>query len=288
MTVDNVALVDNKYTFTDKARSLGLPVPKSYLVTSRRQMLDFDFENESRPFICKSILYDWLDRGAITTLPRATRADTIAYIHELPVSEECPYILQEYIQGDEYCTHGTCMDGKLTLFTCCHSSAWQLNYKHVEHPAILEWSTRYVQALNLTGHASFDFIVSHDDGKAYGIECNPRVHSAITAFYNQPNVADAYFQPGPSKAIVPLSTARETYWLTHELWRGLRNIRSMKKVCQSVQRIVNGKEAIWSGDDPLPFLLHYHVHIVYLLLDNLRPSRGRYFAKIDCCIGELS
>ena len=288
MTVDDVALVDNKYTFTDKARSLGLPVPKSYLVTSRRQMLDFDFENESRPFICKSIMYDWLDRGAITTLPRATRADTIAYIHGLPVSEECPYILQEYIQGDEYCTHGTCMDGKLTLFTCCHSSAWQLNYKHVDHPAILEWSTRYVQALKLTGHASFDFIVSHDDGKAYGIECNPRVHSAITAFYDQPHVADAYFQPGPSKAIVPLSTARETYWLTHELWRVLRNIRSMEKVCQSVQRIVNGKEAIWSGDDPLPFLLHYHVHIVYLLLDNLRPSRGRYFAKIDCCIGELS
>jgi hypothetical protein len=288
MNVDEIALVDNKYTFTDKARSLGLSVPKSFYITSRQQLLDFNFDNESRSYICKSIMYDWLDRGTIIKLPQSTRTETIKYINHLYITEECPYILQEFIQGEEYCTHGTCLNGELTLFTCCHSSAWQLNYKHIEHPAILEWCTTYIRELKLTGHASFDFIVSDDDGKAYGIECNPRVHSAITAFYNHPNAADAYFPPRPSKPIVPLPTARETYWLPHELWRIFKNIRSMKTVSQSLKTIFNGKEAIWSWNDPLPFLLHYHVHIVYLLLDNLHPSRARYFQKIDCCIGELS
>ena len=288
MTVDDVALVDNKFTFTDKARSLGLAVPKSFLLTSRQQLIDFNFDNERRPYICKSIMYDWLDRSTMTKLPRPTRAETIAYANALPISSDCPYILQEFIQGDEYCTHGTCLDGKLTLFTCCHSSPWQLNYKHIEYPQIFDWSTKYVQALNLTGHASFDFIVSNDDRQPYGIECNPRVHSAITAFYNHPNLADAYFRPGPSSPFVPLPSARETYWLPYELWRLFRNIGSGKKVLKSFQTIIHGKEAIWSWNDPLPFLLHYHVHIVYLLLDNLRASRGRYFAKVDFCIGELS
>jgi hypothetical protein len=288
MNVDEIALVDNKYRFTNTARSFGLSVPKSFYITSRRQLLNFNFNNEHRSYICKSIIYDWLDRTENIKLPRSTRIETIEYINRLSISKEYPYILQEFIQGEEYCTHGTCLDGELTLFTCSHSSAWQLNYKHVEHPEIFQWCTTYIRQLKLTGHASFDFIVSNDDGKPYGIECNPRVHSAITAFYNHPNIADAYFRSDLSTPLIPLPTARETYWITHELWRIFRNIGSIKKSFQSLKKIFFGKEAIWSWDDPLPFLLHYHVHLVYLLLDNLRPSYVRFFHKIDCCLGELS
>lgn len=231
-------------------------------------------------------MYDWLDRGTNIILPRTTRVETIEYINGLPITEECPYILQEFIQGKEYCTHGTCLNGELTLFTCSHSSAWQLNYKYIEYPEIFQWCTKYIRELNLTGHASFDFIVSDDDdGKVYCIECNTRVHSAITTFYNRPNIADAYFLPSPPTPIISLSTAREMYWLPHELWRIIRNIGTIN---QSFKRIFYGKEAIWSWNDPLPFLLHYHLHLVYLLLDNLRPSSITFFHKIDCCLGELS
>ena len=281
-------MVDNKYTFTDQARSIGLSVPKSFYVTSREELLNFNFANERRPYICKSIVYDWLDRAVHVRLPLATREETIEYINRLPVSEECPYILQEFITGEEFCTHGTCLDGCLTLFNCCPSSPWQLNYKHVDNPEILQWCTKFVRECDLTGHASFDFIVSDDDGKPYGIECNPRVHSAITAFYNQSNLARAYFRPPLSTPILPLANARETYWLPYELWRIFYNIRTPEKSLISLKRILFGKEAIWSWKDPLPFLLHYNVHFVYLLLDNLRPNMVRYFTKIDCCIGELA
>jgi len=79
--------------------------------------------------------------------------------------------------------------------------------------------------------------------------------------------------------MIRLSTARETYWLTHELWYRIQNIQSIKRTFQSLQTIFNGKEAIWSWNDPLPFLL------VYPLSLNLRPSRVRFFHKIDCCLG---
>jgi hypothetical protein len=180
------------------------------------------------------------------------------------------------------------MNGELTLFTCCPSSSCQVNYKHIEHPDIFEWCTQYVRALNLTGHLSMDFIVSDKDKKPYAIKCDPSVHSAITVFYNHANVADAYYLPGLSSPIVPLSTARQIYWLPHELWSIFRNIRSIKKSIKSLKTIFYGKEAIWSLDDPLPFLLHYHIHILYLLLENLFSKHARFFTKIDCCIGKLA
>lgn len=288
MNTKDLAIVDDKFSFTETARSFGLNVPKSFLITSRQQLLDFNFDQERRPYICKALVYDWLDRSLIVKLPRSTRGETVSYVNTLPISDECPYILQEFIQGTEYCTHGTCIDGKLTVYTCCLSSAWQLNYKHVDHPEIFDWCQKYVREMKLTGHVSFDFIVSDDDGKVYAIECNPRVHSAITAFYNHPNLVDGYFPPAVEKLLIPLPSARETYWLTHELWRIVSNLGSMEKVRRSLKRILHGREAIWSWNDPLPFLLHYHLHVVFLLLENLRPSRARFFAKIDCCIGELS
>lgn len=222
-------------------------------------------------------------------LPQSTRVTTVEYINKLAINEDCPYILQEFISGDEYCTHVTCANGELTLFTCSHSSSSQLYYKHIEHPAILQWCTQYVQAFKLTGQISFDFIISDHDKKPYAIGYNRYVNSAITSFYNHPNVADAYFlNESLSSLIVPLSTARLTYWLPHELWDLFRNIRSSKKSIESLKIIFYGKEAIWSWDDPLPFLLHYHIHLLYLLFDNLFSKQIRFFNKIDCCIGTLA
>jgi len=280
--------VDNKYTFMDKARSLGLTVPQYFLITSRHQLLNFDFNNDHCLYICKSAIFDHLNQRLMIKLPQSTRVATVEYINKLSINEDCPYILQEFISGKEYCTHITCVNGDLTLFTCSHSSSSQMYYKHIEHPAILEWCTQYIQAFKLTGHISFDFIVSDHDGKPYAIGCNPYLNSAFTSFYNHPNVADAYFPNNSLSVLVPSSTARLTYWLPHELWDLFRNIRSIKRSIESLKRIFYGKEAIWSWDDPLPFLLHYHIHIVYLLFDNLFSRHVRFFNKIDCSIGTLA
>lgn len=84
--------------------------------------------------------------------------------------------------------------------------------------------------MGLTGQACFDFIQADDDGQIYAIECNPRTHSAITMFYRQPEVADAYlgrnYQIGP---VLPAHSNRPTYWIYHELWRLLTNLHSPKQ-----------------------------------------------------------
>ncbi|MGF1514026.1 MAG: ATP-grasp enzyme [Elainellaceae cyanobacterium] len=275
--------LDDKFAFAEAARSLGLPVPKSFKITDPQQVLDFDFSQETRPYILKSIPYDSVRRLNLTKLPCPTPEETATFVSSLPISAAKPWIMQEFIPGQEYCTHSTVKGGELRLHCCCASSPFQINYDPVEMPDILDWVRHFVQAMALTGQASFDFIRA-EDGTPYAIECNPRTHSAITLFYNHPGVAEAYLGEAQPEPLQPLPGGKPTYWLYHELWR-LLTARSLQQIRSRLSVISRGKDAIFDRHDPLPFLMVHHWQIPLLLLDNLR--RGSRWIKIDFNIGKL-
>ncbi|MEM7555185.1 MAG: ATP-grasp domain-containing protein [Cyanobacteria bacterium P01_A01_bin.84] len=277
-------MLDDKFAFSEKAQSLGLSVPKSFKITSPEQVLNFDFSQEKRQYIIKSIPYDSVRRLDLTKLPCETAAKTEEFIQSLPISPQKPWIMQEFIPGKEYCTHSTVRSGEVQLHCCCESSAFQVNYENVEHPKIREWVTSFVKALSLTGQLSFDFIEA-EDGNIYAIECNPRTHSAITTFYNHPEVADAYL--GNEIQTQPLKTlpnSKPTYWLYHEIWR-LTGIRSFQELRAWITNIISGTDAIYRLDDPIPFLTLHHWQIPLLLLKNLFKLRN--WTRIDFNIGKL-
>ncbi|MBC8093955.1 MAG: ATP-grasp enzyme [Pseudonocardia sp.] len=274
---DTLRRVDDKDGFARLATSLGLDVPETHRITDPRQVADFDFG--AATFILKSIAYDPVHRLDLTPLPRPTRAETAAFAASKPISAANPWILQEFVDGQEYCTHSTVRDGSVTVYGCCESSASQLNYAHVEQPGVETWARRFVQALG-TGQVSLDLIRTAE-GRVYGIECNPRTHSAITMFHDHPGLADAYLTDGATP-ISPLLSSRATYWLYHELWRMLSRPRT---VPERLRVVAGGKEAIFDRDDPLPFLLVHHLQIPWLLLGNL--VRLKDWNKIDFNIGKL-
>lgn len=281
---DITKMLDDKFAFSEQARSLGLSVPKSFKITNPEQILNFDFSNETRKYILKSIPYDSVRRLNMTKLPCDTPEETAAFVKTLPISEEKPWIMQEFIPGQEYCTHSTVRDGELRLHCCCESSAFQVNYENVDKPEIMQWVSHFVKELRLTGQASFDFIQA-EDGTIYAIECNPRTHSAITMFYNHPGVADAYLGKEPlAEPLQPLQNSKPTYWLYHEIWR-LNEIRSWSQLQTWVNNLLRGTDAIFDVNDPLPFLTVHHWQIPILLLDNLRKLRG--WVRIDFNIGKL-
>ncbi len=276
-------MLDDKFAFAEQARSLGLSVPKSFKITDPEQVLNFDFSKQKRQYILKSIPYDSVRRLNLTKLPCDTPAETAAFVNNLPISEQKPWIMQEFIPGQEYCTHSTVRGGELRLHCCCKSSAFQVNYENVDQPKIEQWVSQFVKGLG-TGQASFDFIQA-EDGTVYAIECNPRTHSAITMFYNHPGVADAYLARAPlAEPLQPLATSKPTYWLYHEIWR-LNEIRSWQHLQTWVKTVLDGKDAILAIDDPLPFLMVHHWQVPLLLLDNLRRLKG--WIRIDFNIGKL-
>jgi predicted ATP-grasp superfamily ATP-dependent carboligase len=281
---DITAMLDDKFAFTDQARSLGLSVPKSFKITDPEQIINFDFSQETRKYIIKSISYDSVRRLNLTKLPCDTPEETAAFVRSLPISPEKPWIMQEFIPGKELCTHSTVRDGELRLHCCSNSSAFQINYENVENPQIREWVQHFVKSLRLTGQVSFDFIQA-EDGTVYAIECNPRTHSAITMFYNHPGVAQAYLGKTPQAApLEPLADSKPTYWLYHEIWR-LTGIRSWKHLQTWFKNLLRGTDAIYSMDDPIPFLTLHHWQITLLLLQNLQKLKG--WVKIDFNIGKL-
>jgi predicted ATP-grasp superfamily ATP-dependent carboligase len=289
--VEMLQRLDDKYQFAVAAQSLGLRVPKSYCITQPQQVLDFDFSDERRKYILKSIPYDSIRRLDLTQLPCATPAETVAFVKSLPISESKPWIMQEYIPGQEYCTHSTVRKGHLQLHCCCESSAFQVNYQQVDRPDIEHWIRTFASRLNLTGQISLDFIQADDDGEIYAIECNPRTHSAITMFYNHPDVAQAYLEqeaialPSTAKTVQPLPSSRPTYWIYHEIWRLVTHLGSPRMVWKRLRIIAQGKDAIFDWDDPLPFLMVHHWQIPLLLLGNLRCPKE--WIRIDFNIGKL-
>jgi predicted ATP-grasp superfamily ATP-dependent carboligase len=283
---ETIRKLDDKYVFAQTAAALGLRVPKTVLVTDPADVLGYDFASEKRSFILKSIRYDSVRRLDLTQLPCATPEATEAFVRSLPISPANPWVMQEFIPGKEYCTHGTFRAGELRVHCCCESSAFQVNYRNDDQPEIEAWVRRFGEALRLTGQASFDFIRADDDGAFYAIECNPRTHSAITMFYDHPDVARAYLGGELAHApITPLASSRPTYWLGHEAWRIVASLGSPTRIAERLRVLAEGKDAVLDGRDPLPFLMLYHWHVPLLLLRDLRERRG--WIRIDCNIGKL-
>ena len=279
---EQVNMLSNKYLFIDRVRMMNLSAPKTYSITDPKQVLDFDFSKEQCQFLLKSIIYDSVVRSNMIKLPCQTRQQTMDYVNSLEISEQHPWVMQEFIPGKEFCTHSTVRNGELRLHTCCKSSAYLLNYKHISDKyQILEWVQEFCARVNITGQVSFDFIESNEDGRPYAIECNPRTHSAIINFYNHPNVAEAYLSTLslPNGPIQPRSNAREIYWLHYELWN-LCKVRSIEDLLLILRRLIHGKEAIWSIEDPLPFFFQYTMHLPYILIYSLYEQKPYKF--IDC------
>ncbi|MBJ7336899.1 MAG: ATP-grasp enzyme [Mycolicibacterium sp.] len=275
---ETVRMLDDKAAFSEAASSLGLRVPDFRRITDASQVAEFDFP-AGRSYILKRIAYNPVGRMDLTRLSRETPERNMAFANSLSISEDDPWILQEFMDGKEFCTHGTVRHGWLQVYGCCESSAFQINYENIDKPEIRAWVEEFVGAYDLTGQVSFDFIEGAD-GHAYAIECNPRTHSAITMFYDHPQVAGAYLDDA-HPVITPRPGARPTYWIYHELWRLLTQPNRGNRLAT----IFRGKDAIFAWWDPLPYLMVHHLQIPSLLIRNLRDRRG--WTRIDFNIGKL-
>lgn len=201
-----------KHSFIQHVRSLGLPTPETHTITSKAAALELlkrDSE-KGRTYIMKYIGTDDLLRGDMTLLPLATPAATDAHLSRLQISEDRPWILQQFIRGPEYCTHSLVVEGKVKAFVACPSAELLMHYEALPPESSLSQSMlRFTQEVaaaagsSFTGHLSFDFLVESDEAEAalrdptrdvsiYPIECNPRAHTAVVLFNQTPALAEAY------------------------------------------------------------------------------------------------
>ncbi|KAK4980859.1 hypothetical protein LTR66_002105 [Elasticomyces elasticus] len=240
-----------KHSFIEYTNSLGLTIPKTHTITLHESALRIleSVQGGKEKYIMKYIGTDDAVRGDMTMLPRPTALETSQHISRLSISEERPWILQQYIKGPEYCTHALVIRGEVKAFVACPSAELLMHYEALPPDsalsrAMLEFTQTHAAASgdDFTGHLSFDFLVDENEiGNAeknrvtlYPIECNPRAHTAVALFSNTPEMAAAYMtllEPPHQgfngrdhgangvPAVPPIYPRRPSkyYWIGHDL-----------------------------------------------------------------------
>lgn len=183
----------NKVAFQEELQRLGIPTLKFASITSRDDVAALDF---TTPFAVKQAY----SRGS-QKVYKAYPGDALEQLTFDPTN---PWIAQEWLDGDRYCTYSVCRDGEVyahATYPVDYAIAGQscLTFTQVEHPGIVEWVTKVIAATGFTGHVGFDFI-DHPNRGLVTIECNPRATSGIMMFTPEDRVDEAFF--GANSALI--------------------------------------------------------------------------------------
>ncbi|KAL8697333.1 MAG: hypothetical protein Q9224_002372 [Gallowayella concinna] len=299
--VATTSMLHEKDTFTQETERLGLPVPETYNVTSRDAVHKVLNQSPKRKsYIMKSVGMDDAVRGNMTLLPRRTVSETYNHVSQIPISDQKPWVLQQYIKGKEYCTHALVVNGKVKGFVACPSAELLMHYEALPSGsalsrAMLAFTKEFVarSAKSMTGHLSFDFLVDEDaDEKGAKlmlktIECNPRAHTAVALFSGQAQeVSKSYLSlladnmvngnghspESEAEPIVVPDHSAKYYWVGHDLIslvllpllqlvQGDTQLKDWVRGCSEfMAHVLFWKDGTFVVWDPLPWWWLYHVH----------------------------
>lgn len=307
---DVVEKFHEKDKFIDYIATLNLTIPESHRCTSADDALKVLLRkiNDKKKFLAKPIGVDDRARNAMMTLlPFKSAQETTSYVDSLNISPSNPFQLQQFIPGKEYCTHALVIRGNVKAFTSCPSSELLMHYEPL--PAystlsqeMLKFTEKVAKAggETFTGHLSFDFLV--EDGNEvvlYPIECNPRAHTAVVLFDNTPAMANAYLSIfdgatsdyNRSTPVYPRAPTPSYYWFGHDVVTfGILPVLDAlvgKGSWQNVladwaylgQHLATWRDGTFTGADPVPFWVLYHVYWPMKFVESLRT--GKEWSRIN-------
>jgi hypothetical protein len=187
--------------------------------------------------------------------------ELFSQVPEIIVSPENPYLLQECIEGREYCTYAWADEGRLVAISTYHHEfrAGQgagICFEPVFHPGIEAWIKNFVSQTQLSGQVSFDFI-ENTVGKIHPLECNPRSTSGLHLLTPE----DAFIRAiigleTPTEVIRPKTGSRAMLGLAMWVY-GLPSIRSLTRLKAWSQIMVFSRDCVFSWRDLLPFFTQF-------------------------------
>ncbi|KAL9026561.1 MAG: hypothetical protein Q9196_004792 [Gyalolechia fulgens] len=298
--VATTSTLHEKDTFIQETERLGLQVPETHKVTSRDAVHKVLHGAQQKQYIMKSVGMDDAARGDMTLLPRRTLSQTYDHISHIAISDQKPWVLQQFVRGKEYCTHSLVIEGQVKAFVACPSQELLMHYDALPADsaigrAMLAFTREFVErsGKKMTGHLSFDFLVSeHANEKGaelvlHPIECNPRAHTAVALFQRQgQEMAKAYLSVlrsdmtngnghaldmGAEEVVIP-KNPRPCYWIGHDvvtlvllpllhLTMGRMHLRGWLQGCwESMTHVLFWKEGTFEVWDPMPWWWLYHVY----------------------------
>ena len=294
--VATTAMLHEKHTFIQQTKKLGLPAPETHDVTSRAAVHRVLHGTKKKQYILKSVGVDDASRGNMTVLPRRTLSETYSHISSIAISSEKPWVLQQFVQGKEYCTHALVVHGEVKAFVACPSLELLMHYEALPwesalSKSMLNFTEEFVtrNGGRMTGHLSFDFLTEENASEKgvetvlRPIECNPRAHTAVVLFNGQSTeMAEAYMsifdveingnRVAHTQHIVSTKEPPKYYWIGHDLVTmmllpfaqmllGKTTVVGWARDCSAfLQHLLLWKDGTYELWDPLPWWWLYHVY----------------------------
>ncbi|BFZ57006.1 hypothetical protein PYCC9005_004056 [Savitreella phatthalungensis] len=217
--------LDKKDHFMAACQLHGLEIPKTVTFTSAAEVMQYDWANDGkRKYVMKCVGVDDRTRNDMTLFPYAPADKMLAHLNRLNMSKSNPYIMQEFLDGAEYCCQSIAWRGVIRTYSACLSSDVLMNYTHIPPSTktfegrisakMLEFAQHFTKAMELSGPVAFDFLLTStppdgaqaktlvlssvlydDSGRRWRllpIECNPRTHTANTNFLGNRYYEAAY------------------------------------------------------------------------------------------------
>lgn len=239
---DRLLALHDKARFPALAQAHGLAVPETAVIES----LEAQAIADTHDFVVKPIFS--CSGRAVSLHPARTSLIGIA----ATLSE--PAVVQVQLKGKHYSTFAIAHAGEVlvnvTYQGAVMTGSVAVAFERVELAAIQVWVEVFVRHENHSGFISFDFFVD-EAGKAWAIECNPRVTSGVH-FIETDDLAPAILDPGSNPIRFKQTTLMQQFYPTltevqaamfkgPHYWDRLNVLRTAQDVT-------------WDARDPMPFI----------------------------------
>jgi len=233
----------DKYAFIQAAHAAGLDTPETY-----------KGDDQQAQSLCASADYVVKPSlGCSGTGLRLAKAGEPLLEHE----HSDDMVVQRRIHGRELSSFSFVRDGKV-LGTAVYEGLIYAGTVSVcferltNMEAIESWITSFVAAEKYNGFIAFDFIIDAA-GKAYPIECNPRLTSGVH-FLNHDDLAKAVLDETPPAQIRFCRHMRMQEGHTG-LTKAYAALPNIAEFFRRLKVVFTSRDVLWSAGDPLPFIL---------------------------------
>lgn len=265
----------SKWEFNQLARRSGLRVPETHILTSQYDLQQFMACNQ-RPFVLKPVF----SRFATKVLMINEREQTSSSWHHLTISEQYPWVAQERIEGQGFCSYSIAHCGKLVAhavyaenFTAGRGACIQ--FAPVEHPGIDCWVKRFVELEQFSGQIAFDFIVT-EAGEVFPLECNPRATSGIHLFRRSDALPGAFLEEHHHQQVRKPQASTQAMIALAMLVYGLPSVHSWARLKEWLRIFSQAKDVVFDARDVKPFLYQ-----PFILWYNWKESRAAGLSLLE-------
>jgi hypothetical protein len=255
--LSKLARLHNKKSFQLLLQQFGFCSAKTWVVEEQNELVDL-LNSKHEKLVLKPVFSRFASKTLIlheSDLHLSKKEKTIAdLIKKIFPTKKHPWLVQQFIDGQEYCTYSIAHQGKIHAhvtyhprYRIGHGAGIYLVSKR--HQLIFEFVRNFIDREKFSGQIAFD-IIETKSKEIFILECNPRSTSGVHFFRDQPEFFSAL--TGKSTNILEPETGQcKMLAIPMLIWVLLKST-SPSVFARLIRDFYSAKDVIFDYRDPLP------------------------------------